>query len=364
MQNLTIVFVDTSHYIWAMNFENVDRLIGDYAGKSGGTEVQVAVGKSGALIYEHAPSTLIFDLDTMTQSLATSLVFIGLVAKEKINLNALVTKYWPDFGEEGKEKVTLRHLIKHTAGLPANRPYFKELMDEHPDWLGSLHGRDFILNHVASEALEYPPTYTLVPSNLGYLALGHLAELISGRPINTLFEEYVSAPLALADTSFGVPENKKGRSAKGFYCPYRNRELVGEVLEPNAWAMGGVAGHAGLFGTVSDAVKIGVALCAATKADGGIFPTAIVNDFVGSKAKYKMGWEVPDRTSPICGTKFSWSTIGHITKTGMSLWIDLDDGVTVAAFTALRGTQNKENLNQLVAFLPALHDAIRETVTT
>lgn len=357
-----------------MNQEKLEKVVKESIAKGPMTGLSIALGRAGTVLHQQGfgaaslkpkrpvePST-IFDVGAMTQSLATSTVLIALTSEHELNLNTPVSKWWPDFGEDEKGKVTLRHLLKHTSGLPADRPYYLELADKHADWMGTGRGKDYILSSLAAEALEYPPTYMLVPGNLGFMALGHTAELIGDAPVSDLFARTVAKPLGLEDTSFGVSEAKVARCADSFICPSRKRRLCGEVYEPNAWAMGGVSGHAGLFTTAAEATKIGMALAHSQKGGGGFLPTTAVGEFIGPKAKYKLGWETPTHGKPECGAHFSNNTIGHVSRSGFSLWIDLDSEIAVAVFaTFLHIDQpNEAVIAQLSSTLPLIHDALME----
>lgn len=337
----------------------------------------VAVGRGGEILHEWslgrafldpaadvAPDTL-FDVGTLTQALATASLFIALASEHRLNLNVFAAKYWPEFSEEGKEKVSLRHLLKHTSGLPADRPYFQELALQHPDWIGTERGKEFILGRLSSEPLEYPPTYALVQSNLGYLALGHIAECIAGEPLSALFHRIVAGPLGLSSAQFRLPPELRSRAAAAGFCPHRHRTLRGEVADSNAWAMGGVAGHAGIFIAAADAVRIGMGLAASLRREGGWLPSQMVSEFIGPKAKYKMGWEPPERPIPACGGRFSANTVGHKSRTGHSLWIDLDDETAIAVFAVFSPGEGHIELARTRPFeelLPPLHDAIREQI--
>lgn len=260
----------------------------------------VAIGKSNNIIYSLGDA--IFDADTMTESLVTSAVFMGLASQKKINLNAVACKYWPDFSEEGKEDVTIRHLLKHTSGLPSDRPYYKELAGRNPKFTGTPQGREFILACVANEALECPPTYTLIQSKIGYMALGHIAEIVGGMPLDKLFEIFVGGPLKLENSSFS-----KARP-----------------LDENAAAMGGVAGHSGFFATAKDAVLIGLGIVQSFKTNSGIFPQAVVDEFIGPKTRYKLGWEGFGH--------ISHNSIGCTNSKGATIFIDLDNELVIAIF--------------------------------
>jgi len=319
-------------------------------------------GQAGVEPHAKMTATTLFDVGTLTEPLATVSIFAKLTAEMKLNLNAPAARSWPEFAEEGKEKVSVRHLLKHTSGLPADAPYWKELVQTHPDWVGTERGREFILGKLSSEQLEYPPTYSLVRSELGYIALGHLAERLTGENLQSIFASSVAAPLSLTSARFSPVPDGAGTCAASGPCPQRGRMLAGEPADPNAWAMGGPAGHSGLFITASDAVRIGLGWVASLAGSGSWMDQSVASDFIGPKAKYKMGWEMPSREKPECGALFSPSTIGHVSKTGASLWVDLDAGVAVAFFaTFLSGVPawDPASVGSFSELLPAVHDAVR-----
>lgn len=358
-----------------MSYEKAKALIEEAVASGRISGAVLAAGKAGEILYEAAaghasmeprrevcPAT-IFDAGTLTEPLATACIFAALTPEKKLNLNGPAMKYWPDFGEEGKEKVSIRHLLKHTSGLAADRPFFKELVDSHPDWAGTERGKDFILGKLASEQLEYPSTYSLVHSDIGYLALGYLAEAVSGEKLEALFHRIVAGPLSLPNARFTPGPAEADLCASCGPCPHRGRMLTGEVADLNAWAMGSVAGHAGLFISAADAARIGMGLASSLAQENGWLTQKTVADFIGPKAKYKMGWETPDRTAPACGSKFSYRTVGLVSSTGASLWVDLETEIAVAFFaTFLAGTPAWEtaNVQNFAELLPALHDSIRD----
>lgn len=340
------------------------KILVDKAIKTGPlTSVAVVMGGSGAITHEFAAgekttSSTIFDTGSMTQSLATAPLFMSLSHEHNINLNTPVSLYWPDFSEGQKKKITLRHLLKNTSGLARDRPFYRELIEKHSDWIGTNKAREFILNNVAADSLEYPPTYTQLPSNVGFLVLGYLAELIGGESLNALFDKIVAKPLCLKNTGFGVPPDKRGRCAASFTCPERNRLLRGEAFDLNSWAIGGIAGHAGLFTTAAEAVKIGTAIASSFKNEGGLLPRSTVMAFLGPKTKYKLGFETPDVSSPLCGMNFSRNTVGHVSTMGTSLWIDLDKELAIAVFAAFHRASQPDDavIRQFSSLLPEIHN--------
>ncbi|HPQ81180.1 MAG TPA: serine hydrolase domain-containing protein [bacterium] len=358
-----------------MRFEKTQAMVTEAISGGSISGASLAVCRSGEMLSELGfglasreperevkPDT-IFDAGTLTQPLATVSLIAAISSGKKLNLNTPAMKYWPDFGDEGKEKVSIRHLLKHTSGLAADRPFFKELLETHPDWACTERGKEFVLGKVSSEQLEYPSTYSLIHSEIGYIALGHIAELIGGEPLPALFDMLVAGPLSLSDAGFDLDPARRERCASTGPCPHRNRMLTGEPSDPNAWVMGPGAGHSGLFISASDAARIGAGFASSLAREGGWLSQPIVADFIGPKAKYKMGWETPNREEPACGSKFSDRTIGLVSSTGASLWVDLETEIAIAFFaTFLAGTPAWEtaNVQNFAEILPALHNSIRD----
>lgn len=361
-----------------MNFEKAQKLLNEAVSKGLVRGAAACSGHEGKVVCELAAgfvsgasddrmqASTIFDLGTMTQALVTSTVIMSLTSHSDINLNTPACKFWSDFSDEGKEKVTLRHLLKHTSGLGADAPYYRELISSHRDWAGTARGAEFILGKVSAEELEYPPTYTVIHSNLGFMALGRVAEIIAAMPLDSIFSRDVSSPLGLANSFFRVPDDKMKLCARTFFCPERKKAPRGEVSDANAWAMGGVAGHAGLFSTASDTVHIAMALAKSLKEDGGLWPRKAVDEFIGPKAKYKLGWETPAYGTPLCGKFFSRNTVGFVGSTCVSLWVDFDQQIAVAIF-ASPSEQNSRDPDKargdFESILPAVHDSLIEKLT-
>jgi len=193
----------------------------------------------GRLTYDaDAPVTrldTIFDLASLTKVIATATVLMRLVEQAKLHLSDPIGRWIPRW----RGDATVEDALSHTTGLPAWLPLFREHQ-----------GRDAFAAAIAGAPLEYQPRSASVYSDLGFILLGFIAEDVGGAPLDQLFEITCSR-LGLEDLAFKPPDRWRQRTAPTEYDPWRKRLLVGEVPDENAAALGGVAGHAGLFGTGS-----------------------------------------------------------------------------------------------------------------
>ncbi len=184
----------------------------------------------------------VFDLASVTKMVACTVSVMKLVEEGKIDLDAPVAKYIPAFGARAKDKVTVRHLLTHSSGLPAWYPLYDICVN-----------REEVFRCIEEDfALEYPPGEKRVYSDLGFIMLGRLVEVVSGQRLDRFAQENIYQPLGMDDTQYLPWMLKRLRSAPTEYDPLRNRELKGIVHDENARALGGVSGHAGLFSTAND----------------------------------------------------------------------------------------------------------------
>jgi CubicO group peptidase (beta-lactamase class C family) len=300
---------------------------------------------------EAVTETTLWDVASLTKPLATaSLVFASM--KEKgLSLSSHAAKYLPALDVEDKKKITIRHLLKHTSGLPAWKPYFEDAARERPDLVGRRESRDFYLEKIAREPLEAAVSYKKIYSDLGFILLGILLEDFWGTGLDRLFEEKVAGPLGLRNTFYapiGAAGEHKVRSYTQFAATeqseWRGRLIRGEVHDDNAYALGGVAGHAGLFSNVDDLHRF---LLAVREGWGG-----------AKKTDAKLGWDVPEPKNSQAGKYFSKTSIGHLGFSGCSMWMDLDQDFHVILLTnRVHPSSQNEAIKE---FRPKIHDLIFE----
>jgi CubicO group peptidase (beta-lactamase class C family) len=289
------------------------------------------------------PST-IYDLASLTKVVGLTPAAMLAVSEGKLDLEAPVQRYVPAFAGPEKERVTVRTLLAHVSGLPAWRPLFREVENR---------AEAFAL--VDTTPLESLPGTRDVYSDLGAIVLTQAIESVYHERIDSLLERRVFQPLGMTSTRFLPPLEWQERIAPTELDPGRGRVLRGEVHDENAAVMGGVSGHAGLFGSAEDLLVFADwVLEQADRRTGGqadrqtdrqaeyshralqpeqAGPTArpsvrpsILREFTRrqdlvSGSSRALGWDTPSPGSS-AGTLFSPSSFGHTGFTGTSLWVD------------------------------------------
>jgi CubicO group peptidase (beta-lactamase class C family) len=310
---------------------------------------------SGQFEYEpDSPITqndTVFDLASLTKVIATTSLAMRLVDDGRIRLTDPIKRWLPEWRGKDREDVTVRALLSHSSGLTAWLPFYR-------DYSGR---RDF-QDAICSLPLEYPPDSQSVYGDLGFILLGFILEDAGQKSFATLATE-LSRPLTSAPLLFNPPVTIRSAIAPTEQDPWRGRKLIGEVHDENCWALGGAAGHAGLFGTAQAVGDFARALLGALEGtDTRLAQRNTVQTFVtranapGSRA---LGWDTMLPTSS-CGTKMSVSAFGHTGFTGTSLWIDPRRGIYVV-FLTNRVQPTRDN-NAIQKIRPALHDAVMEAL--
>ena len=195
----------------------------------------------------------IFDLASLTKVIATTTCVMRLEQLGQIKLNDPVAKYIPDFGQNGKEDVTIRMLLTHYSGLPAD-------LDLKQPWNGLEEG----YNRANATKLVNPPGSTFLYSDVGFVVLGELVQKVSGMPLDQYAQQHVFGPLGMTSTHFNPPMSAAPHIAPTQRDEHTGQLLRGSVHDPTARQMGGVAGDAGLFSTADDVAKFAQAIL-----DGG-----------------------------------------------------------------------------------------------
>jgi CubicO group peptidase (beta-lactamase class C family) len=301
-----------------------------------------------------------------------------LVDEGSICLDDPVAKSLPSFADRGKEEITIRHLLCHSAGLKPWRGFHELLMQKERKtgerWIGMPEGREWIIDRVLRSALVHEPGGAAVYGDLDFIVLGALVEAVSRQPFDQFCESRIFTRLGLADTHFfplpedgsqAVSDGVRRRVAATENCPWRDRILWGEVHDPNAYAMGGVAGHAGLFSTVDDVMKFAETFLDAWHGRNNILPEERVREFskrqhLPESSDWALGWDTPTEGASSSGQHFSLNSVGHLGFTGTSLWIDLERELIVVMLTNRIHQVSKRSHFSL---RPKVHDAIVEGLT-
>jgi CubicO group peptidase (beta-lactamase class C family) len=306
----------------------------------------------------------VFDLASLTKPLATTVALMLLVQQDKLNLDQTLASAIADFSGTNKKHITIRQLLSHTSGLPDYRPYYKELIKLQPsERKGSLRVS------LVSERLIHEPGQACLYSDVGFMILEWLVEVTAQTPLDHFVEEFIYGPLGLKHLFFiplGVAERSDDQSyAATEDCPWRGKVLDGEVQDDNAYALGGVAGHAGLFGTAQDLYGLLKELLNVYegKPNSDLFRRDVVQTFFqrqSDQGSWALGFDTPTRPDSSSGQYFSDQSVGHLGFTGTSFWMDLSKGVIVILLTN-RIHPNREN-EGIKAFRPLLHDTVMVSI--
>jgi len=297
----------------------------------------VVVGRRGAAVVEKgfgklswesgspavSPDRTIYDLASLTKVVATTSALMILYDEGKIHLDDPVSKYVPEFSGGQKDQVTVRMLLEHRSGLPAGRDLWR-------------------IAHTPAEArqtvIETPlvcaPNQCYEYSDLGADMLGFVVEAAAGEPLDQFARERVFEPLGMHDTFFRPADSLRSRVAPTEVAPPRGYPLQGEVHDENAYALGGVAGHAGLFSTAAD-----LSVFAQMMLNGGeyngrrLIADSTVALFTTRAAGTRaLGWDTCGGSGS-CGEYLGEDAYGHTGFTGTSLWIDPDRDMFVLLLT-------------------------------
>lgn len=290
--------------------------------------VSIAVGRNGRVAYlrgygktdwNDPPSAAVdentlYDMASLTKVIATVTVAMTLEESGQLDLDRTVASYLPEFNAPDKAAITIRHLLTHSGGLEAYAALFK-----------TFHGRQEYLREINARPLKYTPGSAMVYSDWDMILLQLVMERITGKTLDVLAGERIFQPLGMSDTRFLPPPEWKSRIAATELVPERGGLLRGVVHDENAWAMGGVSGHAGLFSTARD-----LSIFAQFLLNGGesnnvrlLKPTTIAR-WTACQSKLSsrtLGWDTPSPNSS-AGHYFSARSFGHTGFTGTSIWID------------------------------------------
>lgn len=258
----------------------------------------------------------IFDAASLTKVVACAPAVMLLVERGKIDLDARVQKYIPEFKGDGKETILVRQLMNHTSGL---RPD----IDTQTPW----QGYDTAIQRACAEQLQAEPGSVFRYSDINFFVLGDIVKRVSGMPLNEFAAREVFAPLKMVDTGYLPPRNKLARIAPTEKIG--EEVLRGKVHDPTARFMGGVAGHAGLFTTAADLARFARMFLNQGELDGvRVFKPETIRLMIAVQtpdlveARRGLGWDIDSAYSRPRGKLFPLGSYGHTGFTGNAMWID------------------------------------------
>lgn len=360
----------------------------------GGVEEEVygaavlLVGRGDEVLFErsagYARAASLFDVASLTKPLAAALFFV-LSQEGHLAPEGHVAEILPLTSTDPRTKeLRFSHLLSHTSGLPAWLPLYEMVIaaekKEGKPLFGTAEGHDRLLAEVLSLAPSHDPGTAWEYSDLGYILLGRAIEVAGFRSLDRLLTEKFTAPLGMRDTRYlplaALGECETGQVIPTGWSEVRQREKMGEVDDENAAAMGGVAGHAGLFSTVRDLFLFAREVTRARKGEGRVLSrpsAAMMTTRVAQPpgCPRTLGFDTPTPptrvSSPIgdspgnttrsqAGASAPPDAVGHLGYTGCSLWIDLDRDITIVLLTnrVVYGPENRK----LPELRPRIHDAV------
>jgi beta-glucosidase-like glycosyl hydrolase/CubicO group peptidase (beta-lactamase class C family) len=289
----------------------------------------VAIGYRGHLIYQQAfgrfdysargtpvtPET-IYDLASLTKVVSATTLAMQLFETGQLRLEFPVSRFYPSFTDGGREKITIQHLLTHCSGLPAHLPFYRD-----------TRGKSEFVRKILQTPLEYEPGTKAAYSDLGIILLGSILEKMTARPQDELARKRIFAPLGMTHTLFKPEPSLKSKIAPTENDPWRGRLAQGEVHDNNAFAMGGVSAHAGLFSTSGD-----LSIFCQMLVNGGVYDhhrivkRGTLEKFVTRQnlppgSSRALGWDTPSDESS-AGSLLSSKSFGHTGFTGTSIWVD------------------------------------------
>lgn len=346
----------------------------------------VLVARGEQIVFEHSAgiagppgrehcceSTTIFDLASLTKPLVTAALTLDLIASGRLSLDTRVADILPAFaagGDGRRSAVSIRHLLRHDSGLPAYKRYF-ESFDPAAAGSGeqSAAGRDRLVAMAVAEPLERDPCSRSVYSDLGFLVLGAVLEDVAGRRLDEFAAERIFSPLEVEDAAFvdlaaRPASDFADRCATSGPCQWRGGNVHGVVQDQNAFVMGGVAAHAGLFATARGVHGLVQEWLDAWSGRGRVLDRRIVahawnrsSAAAGAApSTWALGWDTPTPGGSTGGSRIGRDAVGHLGYTGTSVWIDPSRKAHVVLLTN-RVAYGKDP-GAIRALRPRLHDAV------
>lgn len=332
---------------------------------SAASAIAVALGRYGRLVYlkghgrvDWAPSaaavtdSTLFDLASLTKVVATTTAAMILEEEGRLDLDRPVRDYVPELTDSAKALITVRMLLTHRGGLEAFAPLYR-----------TYRGREQYLEQINLRPLKHTPGTETVYSDWDMVLLQLVIENITAQPLDRFVDERIFQPLGMRDTRYRPEPARRNRIVATEVDAMRGGLIWGEVHDPNAWALGGVAGHAGLFSSARD-----LSIFAQMLLNGGEYagvrilqPQTIARwtapQVAGSSRG--LGWDTPSGKST-AGQHFSARSFGHTGYTGTSLWIDPERGLFLVLLT---NRVNPTGNNQKhVPLRRAVADAVQRAV--
>jgi CubicO group peptidase (beta-lactamase class C family) len=367
------------------------------------------VGRMGEIVFQEAVGVLsnedaefsiptrldtVFDIASLTQPVVTASLIMMMVDSGKLKLSDKVTKYVPGFGVFGKSEITIRHLLDHSSGLIHWHSFYEDIValsaSSRMGILASSTAKDYVYQQISRMGLRAKPGSKQVYSDLGFILLGQIVERLVGAPLNKVAHKLLFQPLGMSSSSFiDLPLLKRGALeavpdmvAPTENCNWRKRILTAEVHDDNAWAMGGISGHAGCFSTAKDLHHFASSLLAAyigqesfvsqktvreffypwviSSFEQSQFEESVRQHFEDEGHRWRFSWEGPNDENGMSAAGLSPFAVGHSGFTGCSLWLEPEAGIDIVLMT--NRVHPSRNNKKILEYRPALYAAVSEAL--
>lgn len=320
---------------------------------------------------------MVYDVASLTKPIVTATVAMQLVERGKLDIDRRLSHVFQSFGTHGKERITIRHLLSHTSGYAATAPFYKQIFQaDKGARAGMMNSRgavEAVCNEIFRSKIEHLPGKVTRYSDIGFILLGHALEVVSGMSLDKLALRYVFQPLQMRNSGFIDLAAVKRRGIKAVSemiaptakCSWRNRILCGEVHDENAWAMGGIAAHAGLFTNAWDVHLFASEMIRCWHGQSEYLSQGVVRRFwkrddTDSTSSWALGWDTPSAQRSSSGQYFSRDSVGHLGYTGCSLWVDPVRELDVVLLS--NRIHSASDNREIQLFRPVLHDLIMEAL--
>jgi len=325
-----------------------------------------AYGYANIFLKTPMQTETVFDLASLTKPLATTMAVMKLIQDGNIGLFQNIGSILPVFRRTDKEKITVAQLLCHSSGLSDYKPYYKILIELPED-----ERKDALRRLLVQEPLLYVPGQKTLYSDLGFMILRWIIESESKKRMDKYVAEDIYMPANIFSSSEkGLFFNDlnigpmPGNYAATEFCPWRKTVLQGLVHDDNAYVLGGIEGHSGLFGTADGILKLLLFLLNMfyEKFSTHLFDNALIKRFFlcQDNSDRALGFDIPSNINSSSGSMFSKNSVGHLGFTGTSFWMDIDRRIIVILLTN-RVHPTRDNI-RIKKFRPKLHDEVMERI--
>ncbi|MDR3089110.1 MAG: beta-lactamase family protein [Desulfobulbaceae bacterium] len=325
------------------------------------------LGQASPFGKEFLDAETVFDLASLTKPLVTALATHSLICQEKLAFSDRLSDIFPEVAARPAHPawrhVTIAQLLSHASGLPAHRPFFIRLLA-----LPQATRQEALISMIVGEKPLYQAGCGHIYSDLGFMLLGCAIERITGETLANFWRRTVAAEIGLPDRLFFSGDEERARRlfAETGVCPWSGQILAGLVHDDNCRALGGVAGHAGLFGTLNGVLAACDWLTLRWHGASGEREQVLLREMCEPtpNSSWCLGFDSPSGADSASGDYFRAASIGHLGFTGTSFWIDMRRRISVVLLTnrtvglSVQRAASEEERARMKRFRREIHDCV------